>query len=142
MKMNKGIQVKEAESCLLCSNEWASLYHGLRDRLFGAPGTWTLMRCPKCSLVWLNPHPVTEDIGKLYENYSTHYIVNHVPRFASVRKAIRDSVLASSLGYNSLASGPLQKGPPYKQYRTYPIAPSAFILFHVIFGYGFVQHNL
>jgi 2-polyprenyl-3-methyl-5-hydroxy-6-metoxy-1,4-benzoquinol methylase len=50
------------------------LYEGMRDRLFDAPGEWNLRRCPNgdCGLLWLDPMPTEEDIGKAYEVYYTH----------------------------------------------------------------------
>jgi len=46
----------------------------LHDRLFSAPGTWTLRECPEasCGLLWLDPEPGEEDIGQLYRSYYTH----------------------------------------------------------------------
>ncbi len=61
--------IKEARYCLLCGDEGEILYKGQRDRLFGVPGIWTLMQCPGCQLVWLNPQPTPDDIGKLYEGF-------------------------------------------------------------------------
>jgi len=45
---NDGVRTEDARSCLLCSDEGGILYSDLRDRLFDAPGNWSLMRCPKC----------------------------------------------------------------------------------------------
>lgn len=60
--------------CYLCSSEGQSLYRGLKDRLFETPGEWNLKKCPspECGLVWLDPMPVPEDLGKAYKNYYTH----------------------------------------------------------------------
>jgi len=107
MRVNEDIRVQEVQSCFLCENEGVPLYQNLRDRLFGVPGFWTLMRCRKCGLVWLNPRPIPEDIGKLYENYFTHDIDNYVPRFSRQRRWIRNAIFSSYLGYNELASNML-----------------------------------
>ena len=55
--------------CTLCRGEGKCLYSNLTDRLFGAPGEWNLKRCtnPGCGLVWLDPMPIEEDIGKAYQ---------------------------------------------------------------------------
>lgn len=108
VRLNEGIRVREALSCLLCDSKGTLLYQNLRDCLFDASGTWTLMRCPKCGLVWLNPRPVPQDIGKLYEQYFTRNAAKCVSLFPGVKRIIRDAVLASCLGYNT-SSGPLQK---------------------------------
>jgi len=67
------------------------------------------MRCPECGLVWLNPRPIPEDIGKLYKIYFTHSTEDHIPKFARLRKLIRNSILATHLGYTELAGGVSQK---------------------------------
>jgi hypothetical protein len=72
MNENECVHVREARNCLLCESEGSLLYTGLRDRLFGAPGTWTPMQCPGLQVVWLDPQPTPDDVGKLYANYFTH----------------------------------------------------------------------
>ena len=60
--------------CSLCGEKGTQLYQGLRDHLFGVPGEWNLKRCvnPDCGLVWLDPRPISDDLGKLYAEYCTH----------------------------------------------------------------------
>jgi 2-polyprenyl-3-methyl-5-hydroxy-6-metoxy-1,4-benzoquinol methylase len=72
--LNEGIEVQSVPVCYLCGTQGQELYAGLRDRLFGAPGEWSLKRCPstRCGLVWLNPKPTDEDLHKVYETYYTH----------------------------------------------------------------------
>jgi 2-polyprenyl-3-methyl-5-hydroxy-6-metoxy-1,4-benzoquinol methylase len=61
-------------TCYFCAASGEPLYHGLKDRLFGAPGEWNLKKCsnPECGLVWLDPMPLKEEIFKAYRNYYTH----------------------------------------------------------------------
>jgi 2-polyprenyl-3-methyl-5-hydroxy-6-metoxy-1,4-benzoquinol methylase len=61
-------------TCKLCGRPGRELYGGLHDRLFSAPGTWSLKECPEasCGLLWLDPEPGEEDIGLLYRSYYTH----------------------------------------------------------------------
>ena len=68
------IKTEPVPCCPLCGEKGAALYQGLRDHLFGVSGEWSLKRCinPDCGLVWLDPRPVLDDIGKLYAQYSTH----------------------------------------------------------------------
>ena len=68
------IRSRSCPSCYLCGSRGEVLHENLEDRLFGAPGTWNLKRCPDraCGLVWLDPMPLEEDIGKAYKNYYTH----------------------------------------------------------------------
>ena len=71
---NEGIRVQEVRSCPLCGSKGVLLYQDLRDRLFDAPGKWSLRKCPnpECGLLWLDPMPLEEEIGKFYESYYTH----------------------------------------------------------------------
>jgi SAM-dependent methyltransferase len=106
---NEGIRVEEVPLCRLCSQEGDFLYKDLRDRLFGVSGVWSLRRCPKCSLVWLDPRPVSEDVGKLYERYLTHDVTNFVPVLAGLRSRVRDAILAGELGYGVIPVGRCKK---------------------------------
>ena len=100
MNENEGVHVMESRNCLLCESEGSLLYTGLRDRLFGAPGIWTLMKCPRCQLVWLNPQPIPDDVGKLYANYFTHQTFDaKKSSLAGIRKSVKESILRSSYGY-------------------------------------------
>jgi len=109
IKMNEGIRVQEVHTCLLCDSEGILCYQNLRDRLFGAPGIWSLMRCQECGLVWLNPQPIFEDIGKLYKTYFTHSTDDHISKFARLRKLIRNSILVAHMGYNKQGDYSYQK---------------------------------
>jgi hypothetical protein len=60
-------------SCPACgSRERALLHSGLRDRLYGAPGTWRLWSCGCCGSAFLDPRPDLESIGRAYVDYFTH----------------------------------------------------------------------
>jgi len=60
--------------CYLCKTQGVNLYQGLRDRLFTAPGIWNVKQCPnpECRLLWLDPMPLKEDVGRAYADYYTH----------------------------------------------------------------------
>ncbi len=60
--------------CYLCGAPGVSLYEGVKDRVFGAPGIWNFKRCPtlRCGLIWLDPIPMEEEVGKAYARYYTH----------------------------------------------------------------------
>lgn len=101
MDDNEGVRVIDAPYCLLCGSEGGVLYSGLRDRLFGAPGIWNLIRCPKCQFVWIDPKPTPDDIGKLYTQYYTHTTPKSASKNPSaLRKLIKASILESSFGYS------------------------------------------
>lgn len=65
--------------CYLCGRHGKILYAGLEDRFFGAPGKWNFKECsnPECGLIWLDPMPLEEDIGKAYQAYYTHKPCSH-----------------------------------------------------------------
>lgn len=108
VRLNEGIQVQEAKLCILCTSEGISIYHGLRDRLFSALGTWSLMCCPTCELMWLNPRPIPKDIGKLYTSYPTHEApIDSKRSLANLRKLVKASILKSSFGYSVDCANPL-----------------------------------
>lgn len=61
------------ERCPVCDSEDRRLlYEGLHDRLFGAPGRWTVYSCLACGSAYLDPRPTRESIGRAYERYFTH----------------------------------------------------------------------
>src|SRR5438105_3101279 len=68
------IRVRPQPECYVCGARGQQQYRDLRDRINHAPGVWNLSRCPnpKCGLLWLDPMPSEEDIGKAYTTYFTH----------------------------------------------------------------------
>jgi 2-polyprenyl-3-methyl-5-hydroxy-6-metoxy-1,4-benzoquinol methylase len=68
------IRTRPRPNCLLCGAAGEVLYSGLKDFCYHAAGEWTLKRCPAadCGLIWLDPVPTEEDIGKAYATYYTH----------------------------------------------------------------------
>ena len=101
-RLEEGIRVQEVPRCILCGDPGASLYSGLRDRLFEAPGFWSLRCCAACRLAWLDPRPAPQDVGKLYARYLTH---GAGERDLDLARA----ALAASLGVEPQAAGPAQR---------------------------------
>ncbi len=60
--------------CQICGANGSLLHSGLRDRLYGVPGTWNFRRCDNaaCGLVWLDPKPLECDLHEAYADYFTH----------------------------------------------------------------------
>ena len=62
----------EQPPCWLCGREGQVLHASLRDRHFGVPGEWDILRCRDCECTWLSPLPRAADIAGFYDNYYTH----------------------------------------------------------------------
>lgn len=71
---NEQIRSHARPSCYVCGSRGERLYSGLSDKLFGAPGTWSVKKCANsnCVTLWLDPMPLEEDIGLAYVTYHTH----------------------------------------------------------------------
>jgi len=101
------IRVRASTSCSVCGSTGEVLYSGLDDVLFGAPGEWTIKRCVNqgCGLLWLDPQPIEEDIGKAYTTYYTHQGAtagSSLPK--RIFRQVRASYLRSALGYERATS--------------------------------------
>jgi 2-polyprenyl-3-methyl-5-hydroxy-6-metoxy-1,4-benzoquinol methylase len=97
------IRTRPAPNCLLCDAVGRPLYESMADRSYAAPGRWSLLKCPtlSCGLVWLNPVPIEEDIGKAYQGYYTHSQPEPGPSFLrDACWAIWHSYLGARFGYN------------------------------------------
>ena len=89
--------------CLVCGQQGILLYSDLHDRLFGAPGTWTLKRCvgEECRTVWLDPAPREDELWKAYSAYYTHGD-DSLPHANTITRAyhfVRDCYLSFKYGY-------------------------------------------
>ena len=63
-------------ACPLCGQDRTDLYRVGRDRAYGTPGHFELVRCRDCRLVYLNPRPAEDEIDDLYPpDYGSHQVV-------------------------------------------------------------------
>lgn len=99
------IRAHPCPRCCICSQEGRLLYSGLKDRLFATPGQWCLKKCPdpECGLIWLDPMPLAEDVGKAYKDYYTHLDAGggYVTWPRRVYQLIKEGYLAGRYGYES-----------------------------------------
>jgi SAM-dependent methyltransferase len=96
------IRTRPAEKCWLCGESGRLLYEGMRDRCLAAPGEWNWRQCQNlaCGMVWLDPLPTEEDIGKAYAGYYTHNQPEPAPRlFRNICWGIWHSYLGWRFGY-------------------------------------------
>jgi 2-polyprenyl-3-methyl-5-hydroxy-6-metoxy-1,4-benzoquinol methylase len=93
--------------CPVCGNVERTLLHDeLYDRLFGAPGLWTMYRCDHCKSGYLDPRPNQETIGLAYANYGTHEAQRPIPTqgIKLARRKIRNGYLNRKYGYHESPS--------------------------------------
>ncbi len=85
--------------CPNCNAQGAVLYEALDDRLFAAPGRWTMRRCTSCDCgaLWLDPCPTREDLPQAYAGYYTHGRESR--KDSALRRALREGYAAQMLGY-------------------------------------------
>jgi 2-polyprenyl-3-methyl-5-hydroxy-6-metoxy-1,4-benzoquinol methylase len=105
---NDSIRVFQNLTCYLCGTSGDILYRDLKDYLFDVPGEWSLKKCPnlQCGLIWLDPMPVKEDIGKAYQTYYTHDTATTSQVSSSAfYQMVRDGYLRHRFGY-TLGVGP------------------------------------
>lgn len=98
--------------CPVCGSESRSLqYAHLEDQLYGTPGSWSLYRCMKCRVSYLDPRPNIKTIGKAYVEYHTHGAGDQ--RVLS-KNPLRNAKLALKNGYlNNTWNTSLQPAFPF-----------------------------
>lgn len=85
------IRSASCPECIVCGSLGEFIYWNQQDRLFCAAGAWNIKKCSnrKCGLIWPDPMPLTEDIGKAYLNYYTHITRDNNNKAGGLRKALR-----------------------------------------------------
>jgi len=89
--------------CPVCGYAGRTLLHdSLHDRLFGAPGLWTMYRCHGCRSGYLDPRPNQKTIALAYRSYGTHESASVRERtgLARLRVKMRNGYLNKRYGYN------------------------------------------
>ncbi len=69
------LEGKAQSDCVLCGSQGTVVYHDLPDTVFAnVAGTWDIRCCDNadCGLMWLDPMPKAEELGKAYNSYYTH----------------------------------------------------------------------
>ena len=99
------IRVEPVPQCLVCGTAGTARYEGLRDRLFSVPGRWSERVCPRDGHLWLDPRPVTADLGKLYTTYYTHADGTTPSLRLQVKQVVEAAGREAAFGYSSGRSG-------------------------------------
>lgn len=102
--MSAEIRTVHAPGCPLCGEPGRTLYASLRDRLFSAGGSWSILQCPNasCGLLWLDPMPALEDVHRIYASYYTH--AEERPRVGLLDRllaAAKRGYVANHFGYEA-----------------------------------------
>src|SRR3974390_970657 len=108
MSTAEQIRTKPAPTCWLCGALGRLLYGELPARSSAAPGMWNIRKCQagSCGLVWLDPVPTEEDIGKAYQGYYTHSQPEPGPSFVrDTCWAVWHTYLGARFGYTQ-GTGP------------------------------------
>ncbi len=81
--------------CEVCgSNDHQFLFEG-RDRVFGFPGKFNLVRCKDCGLVFINPQPDPEMLKRFYPDVYYESNPSHYREYSRLRR----KVLKAYFGY-------------------------------------------
>lgn len=100
------------DRCPVCgSRDRQQLFGDLIDRLFSAPGQWSLFQCAACHCGYLDPRPSEATIGLAYAQYITHLAepktnIFHDNPIKRLRQSIRNSYLNHKYGYRLEPSVP------------------------------------
>ncbi|MGI0149737.1 MAG: hypothetical protein ACREDF_09445, partial [Thermoplasmata archaeon] len=109
MRSNEGILVQDSPLCPLCGRAGAVAYADLRDRYWAAAGTWSFRRCTDCAHLWLDPQPVAQEIGKLYESYFSHGATPPLPFVGDGFWAQATRGVLEILGYHGIARDAIER---------------------------------
>lgn len=96
--------------CPICgSAERKTAYADASDRLYGAPGTWTLYRCLDCLVCYLDPRPNSKTVGLAYASYHTHVAASRNPDnlLGKAKLALRNGYLNNTWNTSLRPSLPL-----------------------------------
>lgn len=101
-------------SCPVCNSSGKEAYPALQDCLFGAPGTWRMVRCVNraCGIYWLDAAPLHEDLPLAYRGYYTHSQHDDARRREGFKSSVRDAYVGRMLGYPTRA-GPMARALSY-----------------------------
>jgi SAM-dependent methyltransferase len=117
------------EPCPICRRADAQVWLRAPDRLHGRQETYTLVRCPGCSLVWLSHPPKPEEMHLHYTD-AYHRIIsaggeNSPSRWGFRREAIRPYKQSGTLLDLGCSSGSFLESLPRDSWKLYGIEMSA-----------------
>ena len=85
-------------NCMMCDSKGMVLYKDMHDYIWGAQGSWSIKKCARCGILWLDPIPLENELHKAYESYYTHRVVYH-NRSGNVKAYFRNSYFGTFYHY-------------------------------------------
>jgi len=74
----------EETNCNLCGSNDTEPVYAEKDRLMKLPGSFQLVRCRQCGLLYINPRPTFEEMGRFYPDDYLPYKVTRENASSSV----------------------------------------------------------
>jgi SAM-dependent methyltransferase len=102
------IRQKEFLSCIICGKQGQKLYQDIPDRCKSTSGSFNFRKCLECGLLWLDPMPVEEDLGKCYDGFfipediQIEQKVSANNHFSRVKESLKKSIVYARYGYSHL----------------------------------------
>ncbi len=98
------VRTKAQAQCPVCASNGVFIYQQIEDKLYTAPGQWSVKKCSnaQCALLWLDPMPITDDLSLLYDSYYTHQspvAINSGSR--SLYQKLVNTYISSRYGYQN-----------------------------------------
>src|SRR5574341_1960517 len=100
--MTANVNPKKLFSCMICDSTKFEFMFYAKDRLFHLPGTFTVKRCKRCSLVFLSPQPSQTLLRRHYPS-QTYYSYSR-SKEKDLHKIIRDYLMRHYYSPNILST--------------------------------------
>lgn len=98
----------ESINCVICDRDDSELLFSAHDFIYGNEGTFRIVQCCKCGLVYVNPRPPKEESPKFYPTTYFSFQPPWVPKlkagiYAHVRRTLKAIVLEEGFSYPRLS---------------------------------------
>lgn len=103
-------ELEHLNRCPVCGSSDRELrYPGIEDRICETRGKWDYYQCLSCSVLYTDPRPTEETIGRAYEHYYTHSVLKERERVGWLDKValgMRNDYLNWKYGYKKQPTFP------------------------------------
>ncbi|MFZ4698988.1 MAG: class I SAM-dependent methyltransferase [Candidatus Methylumidiphilus sp.] len=98
-------ELEHLNRCPICGSQDRELrYANIEDRICETLGKWDYYQCSRCSVLYIDPRPTEATIGRAYENYFTHTVLEERERVGWLDKlalGMRNDYLNWKYGYEN-----------------------------------------